>query len=94
MTVHDDLEPLSSAELHDLAVSHARRHLNVKFFWDLLERLPAAEAAAGELDEADADLQGLTAHIDDITDSGRGEIAEVLRPFYREYLRRHNVRPR
>jgi len=87
----DDLEQLSSAELHDLAVSHARRHLDVKFFWDLIERLPAAEAVAGESDEADADLQSLTAHIDDLTDSGRGEVAEALRPFYIEYLTRHDV---
>jgi hypothetical protein len=45
----DDLDGLSSAELHDLAM-----------------RLT------------------LRAHVDDITDSGRGEIAELLRPFYRD----------
>jgi hypothetical protein len=87
----DDLDRLSSAELHDLAVARARRHLDVKFFWDLLELLPAAEAGAGELEQADADLQGLLAHIDDVTESGRGAVAEQLRPFYLEYLRRHDV---
>jgi hypothetical protein len=40
------LEELSSAELHDLAVRRARRHLDVGFFWGLMQRLPAAEAAA------------------------------------------------
>jgi hypothetical protein len=88
----DDLERLSSKELHDLAVRHARRRLDVKFFWDLMKVLPAAEAAAGELGEAQADVQRLSAHIDDVTDSGRGEIAELLRPFYLDYLRRHGVR--
>jgi hypothetical protein len=88
----DDLDRLSSSELHDLAVRRARRHLDVKFFWELLERLPAAEASAGELEEAEADVQRLSAHIDDITDSGRGEVAEALRPFYLDYLRRHGVR--
>jgi hypothetical protein len=83
----DPLERLSSTELHDLAVRQALRHLDVGFFWRLLELLPAAEAAAGELDEAEADLQTLLAHVDDITDSGRGEVAELLRPFYLEYLR-------
>jgi hypothetical protein len=87
----DGLDRLSARELHDLAVRHAVRRLDVAFFWRLLEYLPAAEAAAGELDEATADLQSLTAHIDDITDSGRGEIAELLRPFYLEYLRQHGV---
>ena len=55
--------------------------------------LPAAEAAAGELNEADADIQHTIAHLDDVTDSGEGEVAEMLRPFYLEYLRKHNVKP-
>ena len=88
-----ELEDLSSAELHDLAVRHARRHLDAKFFWQLMQRLPAAEAAAGEMDEVEADMQRMSAHIDDITDSGKGEVGELLRPFYLEYLERHNVTP-
>ncbi|MCW2950917.1 MAG: hypothetical protein JWQ48_87 [Conexibacter sp.] len=91
MTADDGLEQLSSEQLHDLAVQRARRHLDVRFFWDLMKVLPAAEAAAGELDEADADLQSLVAHVDDVTESGRGEVADLLRPFYLEYLRRHGV---
>jgi hypothetical protein len=87
------LDDLSSQELHDLAVRRARRHLDVRFFWRLMERLPAAEAAAGELDEVEADMQRISAHIDDVTDSGRGEVAELLRPFYLEYLKSHGVRP-
>jgi hypothetical protein len=88
----DGLEQLSSGELHDLAVSRAKRHLDVRFFWDLMEILPAAQAAAGELLEAEADVARLSAHIDDVTDSGKGEVAEQLRPFYLDYLRRHGVR--
>ena len=90
----DPLDRLSSEELHDLAVGHARRHLNVKFFWELMRILPAAEAAAGEYEEANADIQRMSAHIDDITDSGKGEVAESLRPFYLEYLRDHKVKPK
>jgi hypothetical protein len=91
MADQDPLEQLSSAELHDLAVRHARRHLDVRFFWRLMEVLPTAEAAAGELGDAEADVQHLSAHVDDVTESGRGEVAELLRPFYLDYLRRHNV---
>ncbi|MCW3015227.1 MAG: hypothetical protein JWO02_2319 [Solirubrobacterales bacterium] len=87
----DGLDQLSSKELHDLAVRRARRHLDVGFFWRLMRYLPAAEAAAGEFDEAVADVQRVAAHVDDITDSGRGEIAELLRPFYLTYLREHGV---
>ena len=89
----DPLERLSSKELHDLAVRHAVRHIDVGFFWRLVEVLPAAEAAAGELDQASGDVQSLSAHIDDITDSGRGETADLLRPFYLDYLRGEGVRP-
>jgi hypothetical protein len=93
MTADDGLDELSSEELYNLAVSHAKRHLDVRFFWELLELLPAAEAATGELDEAEADVFTLSAHIDDLTDAGRAPIADMLRPFYLEYLRRHGVRP-
>jgi hypothetical protein len=34
----------------------------------------------------------MRARLDDITDSGRGEVAELLRPFYLDYLRQHGVK--
>jgi hypothetical protein len=91
MSTENALERLSSKELHDLAVSHARRHVDVRFFWDLMKVLPVAEAAAGDLDEADADVASMIAHVDDLTDSGEGEVADLLRPFYLDYLQRHGV---
>ncbi|HEY7618539.1 MAG TPA: hypothetical protein VH834_02155 [Solirubrobacteraceae bacterium] len=89
----DPLEQLSSAELHDLAVRRARRHLDVRFFWRLMESLPAAEAAAGQTEDLENDVQRMSGHLDDITDSGRGEVADLLRPLYLDYLRKHNVTP-
>ena len=88
----DPLDRLSSAELHDLAVHRARRHLDARFFWRLMQVLPTAEAAAGEMDAAETDVLRLSAHVDDVTESGRGEVAELLRPFYLDYLRSHNVK--
>jgi hypothetical protein len=82
----EELEALPSHELHDLAVKRALKHLDVKFLWRLIEALPAAEAAAGEVDEANADLTSTLAHVDDLTDSGRGEVADLLRPLYLEYM--------
>ena len=66
----------------------ARHHADLRFFWQLLEVLPAAQAAAGDLREAEADVAQMRAHLNDITDAGRGEVAEMLRPFYIEYLTR------
>jgi hypothetical protein len=91
MADDDPLDRLSSQELHDLAVKRALRHLDVGFFWKLLQILPAAEAAAGEVGDAAADVESLSARLDDLTDSGRGDVADMLRPFYLEYLREHGV---
>ncbi len=84
----EQYEQLSSRELHDLAVRHARRHADIRFFWRLMEVLPAAQAAAGNLREAEADVAQMSAHLNDITDAGRGEVADALRPFYIDYLTR------
>jgi len=89
----DPLDQLSSEQLHDLAVQRALRHADVRFFWELLKILPAAETVAGEPGAAEMDVTTLRGHLDDLTDSGRGETAEELRPFYLEYLQRHGVKP-
>lgn len=70
---------------------YALRHVDVGFFWRLFEYLPAAEAAAGDLREAEADAMTLSAHLDDVTNAGKGEVAENLRPYYLAYLREHGV---
>jgi hypothetical protein len=91
MTDYEALDRLSSQELDDRAVSYAKRHLDIRFFWELMRLLPAAEAAAGELGEAETDVMRLSAHVDDVTEAGQGEVADLLRPFYIEYLTRHGV---
>ena len=87
----DGLDTRSSKELHDLAVRYALRHLDIPFFIRLMEALPVAEAATGDVDQAAADVFTLRAHIDDLTDSGEGDVADLLRPLYLEYLRDHGV---
>ncbi|MEA2497310.1 MAG: hypothetical protein QOJ29_5221 [Thermoleophilaceae bacterium] len=90
MATREELDALSSEELHDQATRHALRHANVKFFWELLRALPAAEASVGELDEARSDVQSLFGHLNDIRHSGEGEVADALRPLYIEYLVKHS----
>jgi hypothetical protein len=88
----DGLDRLSSPELHDLAVERAKRHADAKFFRDLMSMLPVAEAGAGELAESEDEVSDAAAHFNDVRDSGRGEAAELLRPFYLQYLREHRVK--
>ncbi len=91
MSDDDRLDALSSKELHDRAVRYALRHLDIPFFFRLMEALPVAEAATGDVVGAEADALTLRAHIDDVTDSGQGEVADLLRPLYLDYLRDHGV---
>ena len=85
----EELEQLSSEELHDQAVRVAAKHADVRFFWRLLKALPAAEAAAGQIEEAEQDVQSLIGRLDDLRDSGEGQVADNLRPLYVEYLVEH-----
>jgi hypothetical protein len=87
----DGLDRLSSPELHDLAVERAKRRADARFFHDLMSMLPVAEAGAGELAESQDEIMDPGGHFDDVTDSGGGEVAELLRPFFLEYLRQHHV---
>ena len=86
MATREELEVLSSKELHDRAFSEAMRHVDVGFFWNLLKALPAAEAAIGEDDEAEQDVMTLRGRLNDLTHSGEGELADALRPLYVDYL--------
>jgi hypothetical protein len=83
------LEELSTQELHDRAVRRAERHLDVKFFWSLLQAIPAAEAASGDEGEADYDIQSSKGLIYDAVHSGDGMLGDALRPLFIDYLRKH-----
>jgi hypothetical protein len=91
MTDLDDLDALSSPELHDLAVRRARHHLDVKFLWELLSALPAGEIVAGHPEHAQADALKLSALIGDAIDSGDSDIEDALRPLYLDYLNKHKA---
>ena len=80
MATREELDALSSKELHDRAFSEAKRHMDVGFFWQLLKAIPAAEAAIGEDEEAEQDVMTLRGRLNDLTHSGEGELADALRP--------------
>ncbi len=85
----DDLDQLSTHELHERAIRRAEKHLDLKFFWSLLKLIPAAKAVSGDEGEADYDIQFSKGLIYDAVHAGDGELGEALRPVFIDYLRRH-----
>jgi hypothetical protein len=91
VTTRDELDALSSRELHDLAMRRALHHVDVEFLWELLRAIPAAEASDGHSAEAGRDITKVTVLLSDAINSGEGEIAEALRPIYLDYLVKHGT---
>ena len=53
VTTFEELDALSSRELHDRAVKRAEHRLDVPFFWRLLQEGTAADAADGSLERGE-----------------------------------------
>jgi hypothetical protein len=84
-----ELEALPTKELYSRARRRAARRLDVRLFWTLLRSIPAAEAAIGDVEEAQADVRSGIARLSDLRDAGEGNLGEVLRPVYIDYLAKH-----
>ncbi len=84
MATFEELDALSSEELHDRAMRLAERRLDAKFFFSLVEAIPAANAGEGE-----ADVLSMRALVNDLIHAGEGELADSLRPLFLDYLLQH-----
>jgi hypothetical protein len=89
MTSRDDLETMSTKELHERAIETARKRLDVGFLWQLVKALPVAEELVGDDERSKVDIVRPLALINDFMDAGEGELGEVLRPMYVDYLVEH-----
>jgi hypothetical protein len=89
MPTHEELEALSTKELHDRAMALAKHRLDAGFLWRLVKALPVAEQLAGDDQRSKTDIMRPLAMINDIGDAGEGELGEALRPMYVEYLEEH-----
>ena len=90
MTSRDELDGLTTEELRERAFSRAKRRVDVAFFWKLLESVPAAEAAAGHVDEAREDVMRLAERVNDLVNPDTPEEADAFRPLFIEYLLEEN----
>lgn len=88
MTRFEDLDRLTSRELHDRAFRHAEHHLDVRFFWDLIEEIPVAEMAEGDDATAAGDIRSPSEQVTHAV-SESPALMDSLRPVYIDYLERH-----
>jgi len=88
VSTFEDLDALPSRELHDRAVKRAERHLDVPFFWRLLQQGPAADAADGDLGRGEEQTAHWSRQVLEVL---RGDEAavEARRPIYIDYLLEH-----
>jgi hypothetical protein len=89
MTTRDQLDRMSTKELHDRAIAIAKHRLDVGFLWDLVRALPVAEEVAGDDERSKVDILRPLALINDLYDADEGELGEALRPLYLDYLEQH-----
>jgi hypothetical protein len=89
VTKFEELDALSSRELHDRAVKRAERHLDVKFFWRLMSESPAAEVADGDTEQGVEEVQHWSRQVLDVLRHD-DEALDARRPIYLDYLLRHS----
>jgi hypothetical protein len=89
MATKEELEALSSKELHDRAVGIARHRVDVGFFWRLLKTIPAAEASIGDVEDADMNIASSEHALSEYLEADEGELADALRPMYLDYILEH-----
>ena len=88
MTTFEELDALSSRELHDRAVARAKKHLDVRFFWRLISESPAAEAAEGDAEMGIEETEHWSRQVSDQFRED-DEKLEAQRPIYIDYLLKH-----
>lgn len=90
MATFEELDALSSKELHDRAVERAKQHHDIGFYWDLMKVLPAAEAAVGNTEQSTADIFRIGSLMRDFFEAEEGaDHLDALRPFFIDYLSAH-----
>lgn len=88
MTTFEELDALASHELHDRAVKRAERHLDVPFFWRLLQEGTAADAADGSLERGEEQTAHWSRQVLEVL-RGDDTAVEARRPIYIDYLLEH-----
>jgi hypothetical protein len=89
VTTFAELDALPTSTLHDRAIHRAERHLDLPFFWRLLEETPASEAADGDVQAAQEQVAHWSRRVLDLLRED-ADALEARRPIYIDYLLEHS----
>jgi hypothetical protein len=81
----DDLETMTSHDLHDRAIGMAKAEGDLDWLWQLLRSIPAAEGEVGDLDDSGMDTVSTISAINGYIRADR-DLPEILRSQYIDYL--------
>jgi hypothetical protein len=84
----EDLEPMSSSDLHDRAIGTAKAGRDLDWLWHLLRSIPATEGDVGDLEDSGMDVASTVSAINGYTRADR-DLDDTLRSQYIEYLLEH-----
>jgi hypothetical protein len=84
----EDLETMTSGDLHDRAIGTARADGDLDWLWHLLRSIPAAEGEVGDLEDSGMDIASTVSAINGYARADR-DLPATLRPQYVDYLLEH-----
>jgi hypothetical protein len=88
VTTFEDLDALTSRELHDRAVKRAEHRLDIPFFWRLLQEGTAADAAEGDVERGDEQVSHWSRQVLEVLRHDEDAL-NARRPIYIDYLLKH-----
>ena len=88
MITREDLETMSSRDLHDRAIGMAKAEGDLDWLWHLLRSIPAAEGEVGDLEDSGMDMVSTVSAINSYARADR-DLPGTLRSRYVDYLLEH-----
>ena len=88
MITREDLETMTSHDLHDRAIGSAKAEDDLDWLWHLLRSIPAAEGQVGDLEDSGMDVASTVSAINGYTRADR-DLPGTLRSRYVDYLLEH-----
>jgi len=84
----EDLEAMTSRDLHDRAIGTAKAEHDLDWLQHLLRSIPAADGEIGDLEDSGMDMASTVSAINGYTRADR-DLPDTLRAQYVDYLLEH-----